>query len=87
MIKKFNDFLNEEILGSDNQSKLPIDEEIVNELRKLYRGTVTERTGLVEQRIEQLLNIHSKWLEMARQHYNANEIAEKLFQYDINLNK
>lgn len=87
MIKKFDEFINEEILGSGGQFTLPTDEEIANELRNLYKGSVTERTGLVEQRIEQLLRIHSKWGEMAKQHYNAGEIARKLFQYDINLNR
>jgi hypothetical protein len=79
--------LNEEFLGSNEQFTLPTDEEIANELRKLYKGSLTERTGLVEQRIKQLMSIHSKWGEMAKQHYNAGEIARKLFQYDINLNK
>lgn len=79
--------LNEEFLGSGNQTTLPTDEEIAYELRELYNGSVTERTGLVEQRIKQLMEIHAKWGEMAKQHYNAGEIARKLFQYDINLNK
>ena len=77
----------EEFLGSGNQLSLPTDEEIANELRKLFKGSVTERTGIMEQRIKQLLEIHAKWGELAKQHYNAGEIARKLFQYDINLNK
>jgi hypothetical protein len=86
MIKKFNEFINEEVLGS-GQLTLPTDEEIAKELRELYKGSVTEKAGLVEQRIEQLLRIHSKWGEAAKQHYNASEIARKLFQYDVNLNR
>ncbi len=87
MIKKFGEFINEEILGSGDQLSLPTDEEIAIELRKMYKGSVTERVGLVEQRIKQLLELHAKWGEMAKQHYNAGEMARKLFQYDINLNK
>jgi len=87
MIKKFDEFINEEILGSGEQLTLPTDEEIANELRKLYKDSVAERTGLVEQRIQQLMDIHSTWGKIAKQHYNAGEIARKLLQYDVNLNK
>lgn len=87
MIIKFDDFVNEEILGSGDQLSLPTDEEITIELRKLYKGSDTEKYGLVEQRIKQLMQIHAKWGEMAKQHYNAGEMARKLFQYDVSLNK
>ena len=70
------------VVESINESTIPFDDDISNELRKLYKNTITEKTGAVEERIKSLLNLHSKWLETARKHYSAEDIANKLFKYD-----
>ena len=76
-IKKFEQFVNE--------SKIPFDDEIIFELKKLYKDTNIEKIGITDQRIKLLMGLHSKWLEKAKTHYSAEEIASKLFQYDKNL--
>jgi hypothetical protein len=74
------------ILGSNNlTTKLPFDEEIKRELRKLYSGSIYDKIGKIDDRIDQLFNIHNKWLDMAKKRYSANEIADKLFKYEKNL--
>jgi|694.fasta_scaffold31353_11 hypothetical protein len=74
------------ILGSNNlTTKLPFDEEIKRELRKLYSGSIYDKIGKIDDRIDQLFNIHNKWLDMAKKRYSANEIADKLFKYEKSL--
>jgi hypothetical protein len=79
MITKFNDFMNE--------STLPFNDYIHKELSLLFRGSIYDKTNSIDNRIEQLISMHSKWLEIAKKHYSAEEIAKKLYQYDKNLNK
>ena len=67
-LKKFN----------ENENKIPFDDDIKIELRKLYKNTITYKSNIVEERIEQLMNLHSKWLNIAKQHYSAEDIAKKL---------
>ena len=74
------------ILG-DNipTNKLPFEEEIKRELRKLYSGSIYDKVGKIDDRIDQLFNIHNKWLNTAKKTYSAEEIADKLFKYEKNL--
>lgn len=74
-LKKFN----------ESENKIPFDDDIKMELRKLYKNTIIDKTNMMEERIEQLLNLHSKWLNIAKHHYSAEVIAEKLFKYDKDL--
>jgi hypothetical protein len=66
--------------NKENQKSIAFDEEIKNELRNVYRNTSYTKTGILDQRIEQLMSIHAKWLEIAKKTYSAREIAEKLFK-------
>lgn len=66
--------------NKDNQKNIAFDEEIKYELRNVYRNTSYAKTGILDQRIEQLMTIHAKWLGMAKKMYSAKEIAEKLFK-------
>lgn len=68
-----------------NESKLAFDDEIKDELRKLYKNTMFDKSNTINDRIEDLIQLHSKWLGMARDKYSAEEIAKKLFKYDKDL--
>lgn len=71
----------------ENELSLPFDDGIKMALKKVFSGSKYDKTGILDQRIEQLLGMHAKWLERARELYSAEEIAQKLFAYDQNLNK
>lgn len=72
-------------LNRFNENKLAFDDDIKDELRKLYKNTSFEKTNLVEDRIKDLIGLHSKWLDMSRDKYSAEDIAKKLFKYDKDL--
>lgn len=74
-LKKFN----------ENENKIPFDDDIKMELRKLYKNTIIDKANMIEERIDQLMNLHLKWLNIAKQHYSAEDIAKKLFKYDKDL--
>lgn len=75
------------ISENSQEMTLPFDEEIKNKLNNLFLSTSSERIINPEQRTEQLMQIHSKWLEIAKKNYSADEIAQKLYTYARNLNK
>lgn len=70
---------------SMSEGTLPFDEEIKNYLKKLYSGTTYDKTGKIDDRIEQLFDIHKNWLDIAKRTYSSEEIANKLFKYEKNL--
>jgi hypothetical protein len=78
-METYNEFNNE------NQKSLAFDEEIKYELRNVYRNTSYAKTGILDQRIEQLMSIYKVWLAKAKSLYSAKEIAEKLFKSETNL--
>ena len=80
-LKKYNDFVNEEILGSGSRFKLPTEEEIADELRKLFKESKFDKTNKMEEKIEQLLQLYKEWDEDDKQSYDAGELARKLLQY------
>ncbi len=79
IITKFNNFINE--------SALPFNDDIHKELTLLFRGSVYDKTNGIDDRIRQLIRLHSNWLETAKKYYTAEEIAKKLYQYDKNINQ
>jgi hypothetical protein len=73
-----NAFKEPEQIDENNNLSFGFDDDIKQNLRKL---------GLDDQRVEQLIDLHTKWLEMVRDKYSAEDIAQKLFTYNQNLNK
>jgi hypothetical protein len=71
--------------NKEKQKSIAFDEEIKYELRNIYRNTSYAKTGILDQRIEQLMTIHAKWIEMAKKIYSARDIAEKLFKSETSL--
>jgi hypothetical protein len=66
--------------NKENQKSIAFDEEIISELKKVYKDTNYAKTGILDQRIEQLMSIHRVWIEKAKTLYSAKEIAEKLYK-------
>jgi hypothetical protein len=83
--KAFKEPIDEALNKSDNLS-LPMDDEIKYELKRLLTGSKYDKGGILDQRVDQLLQVQAKWLERAKELYSAEEIAKKLFIYDKNLN-
>jgi hypothetical protein len=78
MIKKFNKFISE-----NTSYKIAFDDDIKNELKKLFAGSVYDDTNSIDYRIDHLLKIHNTWLEKyAKKLYSAEEIAKKLIKYE-----
>lgn len=76
-------------INEDLESTLPFDDQIKSNLRNLYQNSTYGKAGqpYIDNRIDQLFDIQAKWLSMAKQQYNADEIARTLFKYEQNLNK
>jgi hypothetical protein len=70
---------------SNTPTNLSFDEEIKRDLRKLYSGSIYDKVGKIDVRIDQLIDIHKTWLDKVRNTYSASEIADKLFKYEKNL--
>jgi hypothetical protein len=82
MKTKFNEYINE-------NSKIAFDEEIIDELKKLYidsfkysKYKYSDFSDFIDERIKDLLKIHKSYLEIAKNKYSANHIAKVLFKSD-----
>lgn len=80
-MKKYKEFINEEILGSGNRDIPPTKEKIEYHLRRLYKDSDYEKGGKLEKRIKALLNLYDTWTDDNKQNYSDIEIALKLLQY------
>jgi hypothetical protein len=87
-IKKTEGFRNIKNWKQFNENYIAFDEEIERELEKLFDTYGAPfNIPTAADRVEQLMNIHSKWLDVARKNYDAEEIAKMLFKYELNLRK
>ena len=70
-------------------NKMPFDEEIKSELIRMFKeSSDPDMKGVnPEERAQQLMEIHKKWLEIVKTKYDAKTIASKLYMYQITLNK
>jgi hypothetical protein len=69
------------------QDSIPFDEEIADELRKLFKGSKVEKYGLMEDTIKRLLDLHRKWIDMGKKLYGTADIARRLYQYQKNIER
>lgn len=83
MILNFNDYIKENY----TESKLAFDETIKSDLRALYVDNSIFRGIDIDKRVNQLISLHKAWLDIVRDKYSSEEIASKLYQYDLNLVK
>lgn len=70
----------------EKQGILAFEDEIKFKLKKYLKNSIHSKTNSLDERIEQLMNIHKKYIEMHKNILSADEIAEKLYIYDKNLN-
>ena len=83
-IKLFEEF----VLPQDyNEDSNPLDEEIANELKKLFKGSDVEKDGLMEEKIKGLLDLYRKWIENGKKLYGIADIARRLYQYQRNIER
>jgi hypothetical protein len=62
------------------ENKFAFDDEIKYELKRYLINTIN-----CDDRVEQLINIHKKFIDNNKNTMSANEIAKRLYQYDKNL--
>ncbi len=60
-------------------------QEIKNSLTIHFKGTKYDKANIVDQRIEQLLKIHCKWLYYAILIYDYKTIADKIYKYQTDM--
>jgi len=70
-----------------SNERLAFDDEIKYELKRYLEETIHGKVGQTEERAKQLMNIHKKFIDNAKNKMSADEIAKKIYQYEINLNK
>lgn len=70
---------------SEGANKFAFDEEIRHELRRYLQDTVWNKVGGVNERADELLKLHSKFIDNVRDKMSAGEIAKRLFEYEKNI--
>lgn len=81
-----NAFKEPENIDEAFMASLPFDDEIRYELRRFLVGSNYDKGGILDQRVDQLMQIQKPWIDRAKNIYSAEEIAKTLYQYDKNLN-
>ena len=82
-VKNFKQFVNEDL--NDNTDKLAFDDEIKFELKRYLQNTIWNKVGGIDERIDKLVELHSKFINNVRNKMSANEIAKRLFEYEKNI--
>ena len=65
-------------------NKIAFDDEIKYELQRYLQNTIWSKVGSIEERINKLMELHSKFINNVRNRMSADEIAKKLFEYEKN---
>jgi hypothetical protein len=91
---KYDDYLNrliESIMieikkeyGEKNTVKIAFDDEIKYKLQRYLQNTIWSNGGM-EDRIDKLMELHSKFINNVRDKMSADEIAKRLFEYEKNI--
>lgn len=79
-INNFVEFINE-------NDKFAFDDEIKYELKRYLKNTIWDKVGTIDKRVDELIEIHNKFIDNVRDKMSANEIAERLFKYEKNIIK
>lgn len=80
-INRFKEFTNEQL---ETSTSFAFDDEIKIELKRYLKDTIWNKVDQIEQRAEKLIDLHMKFIDNVRNKMSANEIAEKLFEYEKN---
>lgn len=62
-------------------------DEIKYELKRHLQKTVWAKVGGIDKRTDQLIDIHSTFINKMRDEMSADEIANRLFKYEENILK
>lgn len=68
-----------------NSLKLPFDDEIKFDLERHLENTIWNNVNRISERADELIELHSKFIRNVKNKMNANEIAERLFEYEKNM--
>jgi len=84
--KTFTEFLKHERV-LENVLKIAFDEEIKHELKQYLKNTIWNKVDNIDNRADQLISLHSKFINNVRDKMSADEIAKRLFEYEKNILK
>jgi hypothetical protein len=70
---------------NENTSKLAFDDEIKFELKRYLQNTIWNKVGGIDERVDKLVELHSKFINNVRNKMSADEIAKRLFDYEKNI--
>jgi hypothetical protein len=70
---------------NENIGKIAFDDEIKYELKRYLQNTIWSKVGGIEDRIDKLMELHSKFINNVRDKMSADEIAKRLFEYEKNI--
>jgi hypothetical protein len=70
---------------NENTGKFAFDDEIKFELKRYLQNTIWSKVGGVDERVDKLLELHSKFINNVRNKMSAEEIAKSLFEYEKNI--
>ena len=72
-------------IENKNTVKIGFDDEIKNELKRYLQNTVWNKVGGIDNRVDQLMKLHSKFISFVRNKMSDDEIDKRLFQYEKNI--
>lgn len=70
---------------NQNTIKLAFDDEIKFELKRYLQNTIWNKVGGIDERVDKLVELHSKFINNVRDKMGADEIAKRLFEYEKNI--
>jgi len=70
---------------NENTGKIAFDDEIKYELKRYLQNTIWSKVGGIEDRVDKLMELHSKFINNVRDKMSADEIAKRLFEYEKNI--
>jgi hypothetical protein len=62
-----------------------LEKEIRECLGKKLKDTKYDKANMIDERCKQLINIHRSWILFAQQKQTPEQMAEVLYQYELNL--
>jgi hypothetical protein len=69
---------------NENTSKIAFDEEIKYELKRYLEETIYGKVSKTDERSNELIDIHRKFIDNVKDKMSAKEIAKRLFDYEKN---
>jgi hypothetical protein len=62
-----------------------VEKEIRVCLAKMLKDTKYDKANMIDERCKQLINIHRSWITFAQHKQTPKQMAEVLYQYELNL--